>query len=600
MTGRSRRLLVPGLALCGVLAVALVRSGSLLGYSTWILDEERIVAIAVGFIDFDLNPRWFNYHPLPMYLLGAVYHGMYLVAHALGAVPSKAAFVSLLFSHDAVFYVPAKLLSSLAYTAGCAVLGLIAWRRTASRVAALLAFAAPLLLTDGIATAVQIRTDAFVFLFLALTVHFACDAARSLRNVLLAVTCCAAALACKIPALVLVPVLFLHLGLMAWRGALPWRHVVYGALLFPVALFCFMPYAFLDFAAYWPTIQQTTRWASGTLVRLNAPRHTGLVERWAYLVTVLHRNTGWVPLIGSVLYALHAAVRDRAALAPVLYVAAYTAAFSTSAIVADYWLRPVYPFLMLFPVLLAAEVAGIPRLRAWAATALARRMPSAAPEAALRHVLVLAVAVGYGFLLAGNVPDAVAAAVPRQETDTRVTAARWIGDHLPAGATVFLDGPLPHYLPRLYTSNPTVLLTVFGYAHDEVVRNKALMAGYAHYLAQAARTEKPFDLRLTFEDDRRGGTVTRASMRPGDYVVISSAFYGRFYRPDIVARHPREARAAQAFYAFLRAQEHVQTFTGDGPTIEVVRLTAPVEIGRPRRPASDRPPRPPGGPGGGG
>jgi hypothetical protein len=579
VTGRPRRWWVPGLVALGVVAVALVRSASLLGYSTWIVDEERIVAIAVGFIGFDLNPRWFNYHPLPMYLLGAVYHLMYLVGHALGLFPSRVAFASLLFSHDAVFYVPAKLLSSFVYTVGCAVLGLIAWRRTASRGAALLAFAAPLLLKDGINAAVQIRTDTFVFLFLAVTVYLACYAARTPRNALLAVAACAAAVASKIPAVVLVPVLFLQLGLMARRGDIRWRHVAWGALLFPVALFCFMPYAFLDFAHYWPTIQLTAQRASGELMRMDAPSRTALVEKWAFLGTSLHRNAGWLPLIGCVLYALYAAVRDRAALVPVLFVAAYATAFSTSAILANYWLRPVYPFLFLFPILLVAEVAALPRV--------AERWPRALARARPRCTLLGALALGYAVILGGNVPAAVEAMTPQPE-DTRLIAARWIEGHLPEGTTIFLDGPLLHYMPRLHTTDPATLLWVFSYGHSEVVKNDALMAAFRHYLAHAAGTEKPFDVRLTFENDANGGAVPRATMGVGDYVVISSAYYARFYRPDAVARHPRQTRAMQAFYAFLRTQEPVAHFAGNGPTIDVYRLRVPVQVGRPRGPGGGR------------
>jgi hypothetical protein len=131
-------------------------------------------------------------------------------------------------------------------------------------------------------------------------------------------------------------------------------------------------------------------------------------------------------------------------------------------------------------------------------------------------------------------------------------------------------------------------LWVFSYGHSEVVKNDALMAAFRHYLAHAAGTEKPFDVRLTFENDANGGAVPRATMGVGDYVVISSAYYARFYRPDAVARHPRQTRAMQAFYAFLRTQEPVAHFAGNGPTIDVYRLRVPVQVGRPRGPGGGR------------
>ena len=50
-----------------ILAVAAIRAWSIFNYSIWNVDEEQMVIHALGFLDYDFNPRWFGYHTLPMY-----------------------------------------------------------------------------------------------------------------------------------------------------------------------------------------------------------------------------------------------------------------------------------------------------------------------------------------------------------------------------------------------------------------------------------------------------------------------------------------------------------------------------------------------------
>lgn len=570
-------------ALLTVLAVAAVtwlRSASLRGYSNWTMDEQFIVPVAAGFLGFDLNPRWFVYHPLPMYLLGTVYLAMYGVARAMGWVADKPGFVSLLYGHDAVFYVPAKLLGSFAYTAGCAVLGRIVWRRARSWAGALLAFAAPLLLADGIASATSVRNDSFVFLFLALTVYFACFAEKRPASAYLAVLCCAAAFASKAPAVVLVPVLFLRLALDARSGAVAWRHVARAAALFPVAVFLFMPYAFLDFADYLPTFRIMAAYASGGVEKLGAQAHLGFGARWLNLFGVLHHAVGALPLAGTALYAGYALRVERGLLVPLLFPLAYLTAFSGSTYFAAYWLRPVYPFLFLFPVLLALDTAARPGVREWWARRAGRPLPGRAGA-----LLVGALALAYAGSLAPNLP-AAAAAVRRPAADTRVTASRWIAANLPAGARVVLEGFLPHYWPRVFSPDARVTLGVLGYGQPFVLRNRLLMAGYGVYFRRARAAERPFRVVPMVDNDALGYDMRRMRLLPGDYVVLTEGSYGRFDRPGAASRAPALVANARAFLALVRAQEPVRSFAGNGPTIQIYRMRRGLNAGLPAAPSA--------------
>lgn len=574
-TGARRRPGPAALAVAVLVVVTLVRAGSLLGYSDWIIDEERVVLTAVGFMGLDPNPRWYGYHPLPMYLLGGLYLAMYLGARALGLVATRAEFASLLFTHDGVFFVPAKLLYGFAYTLGCGVLARTVWRRTGSVAAGAVAFAAPLLIPDGARAAVQARNDTFVFLFLALVVHFTWGAERTLKSVLLAVASCAAAYASKAPAIVLAPVLFAVLAWDASRGRMPWRHVAWGALLFPVAVFCFMPYAFLDFASFRPSVERIAERASGDVFHIGKAVHAGARDKLAGLLGTLAGQTGVAAVAGSALYGLYAALRDRPALGAVLLVLAYGAAFATSATLDSYWLRPVYPFLMAFPVVLAARLAAEPRLTATAAR-LARRGEVTAGT--LRGGLLAALAAAYLAVGWGHLPALAAAALPQGE-DTRVTAARWMRENLPEDSVVVMDGGLGHYLPALFTPDRQVLLWEHGYASDQALMNRTLMAGLADYMARAGRTEKHFRVGRTLVQDPSGRLVQHVRLRAGDYVVLSSLWLSRFYRADAPPALREAMRPDRALYAFLRAQEPVRTFSGAGPTIEIVRMRRPLSVG---------------------
>jgi hypothetical protein len=569
--GPDRRVSAAALVLVGIVVVTALRSGALLGYSNWIIDEEHIVSIAAGFLGFDLDPRWFNYHPLPMYVLGAVYQGIYLAARAVGMVTSRVEFASLLYGDDAVFYVPAKLLGSFAYTAGCAVLAGIAWRRTRSRAGTLIVFVAPLFLADGIASATHVRNDSFVFLFLALTAYFACFADKRPTTAMLAVVCCAAAVASKVPAVVLVPVLFLRLALDARAGALRWRHLAWGAALFAAALFLFMPYAFLDFAAYRPALERLHARALEGGVQMGKVAYTGLAAKLGKLGGALVAQTGWVPVAATAGYALLALLRDRAAAYALLFPLAYLAAFATSATLDAYWLRPVYPFLFLFPVLLVLEGAGPLAERAGARLRL--------PAAALRGLGLALVAMIFLAALAPNLPRARAAAVPQPE-DTRGVASHWIRTHLPPGTRIVMVGWLGHYLPRVVGADPLATLWLYGYPYDHVFQNRLLMEGFRAYYRHASRTEPVYRLVPLADSIRRGFRLEGLPLRAGDYVVISSRIYARYERGPVTVRSPELAAKARAFYAYIRSQEPVRTFTGNGPTIQVYRMreSAPPEV----------------------
>jgi len=552
-----------------VVLITLVRSAEVFGYSTWIIDEERIVTTALGFLDFDLDPRWFNYHTLPMYILGAwfmVQYGIYLL---LGLVGSKTEFVALLYSNDAHVYISAKLCFSLVYGLGCLVLALIVLRRTGSRLGAVLCLLLPLLLVDGQAAGVQVRTDTFVFLFLALTVYFACFAEPRPRNAYLAMAACAAAFASKFPAIVLLPVLLTLLALHAWRGHYRWWHVVLAGALFPLFVVLFMPYMVLDWEAYRPTLERVASRASGSMLHVGKAYHFGLMDKLSHLLGVIRIQIGVPTIIGMVLCGLYGAWRDRRLLFAVLFVLAYVVAFSTSTTLDGYWMRPAYPFAIALTILGLLVALRDERVLRFLPQALVNESQSG--NRPWRGLLLASVGAVLCFSLWGGARG-VANGFRDKPEDTRVIASAWIAEHLPAGASVVLEGFLPHYLPHVFSHNPKTELGGQNYLMAPVTGNQQLMNAFYFYMQQAAGSAKRFNVRLMSENMRTGYDPRAVAFRAGEYVVISSAIYRRFDQPNLQRQSPQLAHNAQVFYRFVRSQQPVKIFEGRGPTIEIYRM----------------------------
>ena len=56
---------------------------------------------------------------------------------------------------------------------------------------------------------------------------------------------------------------------------------------------------------------------------------------------------------------------------------------------------------------------------------------------------------------------------------------------------------------------------------------------------------------------------------PIDNLIISSFTYDRFYQKYTAEKYPVITQLAQDYYALIRRQKHIMTFTGKGPTIEI-------------------------------
>ncbi len=546
--------------------VAVLRAGSALNYSTWAMDEHFVVPYAVGFLDGDLNPRWFGYHTLPMYITGGLYAVLYTFYELAGLVQSKVAFASLLFQDDAVFYVSARLLVSLLHTLGAFVLGLILYRHYRSTLGAVIVFATAVLLPDSVMAANKIRVDSYVFFFLCLLILFSCYSAKTLRNFLFSLLACAGAIASKAPALVVFPILLAALALDAYRGRYPKSYLVYALLGVPLLTLLFMPYAVLDFDSYRPALEQFTSRAGGSFKeKIGLAYYQDTLGKLGNIYRLIEQQAGTLSALGAALAGLYALLRrNRPLFFSLLFTLAYTAAFSTSASINQYWLRPVYPLYVFLTVAFVVELSRHGWLRA-----LGQRLSVGGnPERLGTYALLEPLAIYYAFIAHPGVSDYYTRLTDNRE-DTRGLAGRWIREQIPEKSIFVMDTFLPHYLPRVFSPSPKVTLSSFDYPRAQ--SNQLLVDGFNHYFDRHKMEEKKY--RVLYLNTRNYDFDTRKFGLPRNgHVVISSSVYDRYYTAISQQNEPDLTRRAQRFYDAVKRLEEVQTFSGRGPDIGIYRI----------------------------
>ena len=563
-----RRFLLIATAL---LVISVLRAGSALHYTTWHMDEHFIVPFAVGFLDYDLDPHWFVYHTLPMYIIAGMYAVLYFFYELAGLVHSKAEFASLLFEHDAIFYISARLLVSLVHTLGVFVLATIVQRYHRSTLGALLVFGVGILIPDSALASNDIRVDGFVFLFLCLLILFSCYGAKTRRNFVFSLIACAAAIASKLPALVLFPVLLLALVIDVRHGHYTKLHIAYAVVGVPLLTVVFMPYAVLDFETYkeqvlHPVFKQAT---GASLQKIIKTYHQGTWSKLDSLYNLITKQVGVGTVVGVALAGISAlARRDWRLLLVLLYTLAYTTAFATSSYVESYWLRPVYPLYLFLMVTFVVDFSRNERYAAlfrnlyqhFRIAGRAIRLGTAAP--------LLILAVYFAFLARPGVLT-YAKDLMDTRTDTRALASLWIQENLPKDSIVILDNYISSYLPKVFSPDPRTTFRSFGYPHAG--SNELLVDGFNHFFRNQIKTAKWFH--VTYLDARKWNFDLQTIKIPsGAYIVISSSNYSRYYLQAARQNDPVLTRRARKYYDTIRHFERIHVLTGKGPKIEIYRV----------------------------
>lgn len=544
---------------------------SIYGYSTWVVDEQVLVVRALGFLDFDLNPRWFGYHTLPMYLLSAMYAVIYGVYRVLGLVDSKLEFASLLFSKEAVFFISGRLLFCFAYLLGSAVIARIFFINYRTKVGSILLFIMLLFLPDAHAAMNIIRVDTFVFLFLTLSIYFSCFHQKSFASFVLSIVFCGAAIASKIPAIVFAPILFVSVVWDVKKRIYPKKYLLIFPAILLLSVFCFMPYAFITYKEFLLSVIKVT--SIGTTVHFGKAHQFGLAGKVLNLFATLKTDLGIVGLVGACVYGAMTVVRRKQTIFPILYAGGYSGLFLASAYVDEYWLRPVYPLLLLFAFSLIYEI-DFPILASRVGNKLFKREFDFAKNGFVGTLVLSLLFAGIFFVHNAAVFSSFYNVFSERREDTRVTSAKWIRSQLPPESIIYLHGDITYYLPRLFSADPKITLygTFLNYMYA-VSKNLFLSnAFYSYFQEEIAHGNHP-SFSISNAGQLRIDQTKR--LKKNGYVVMSSYSYQRYFKEDIehlpesVKPHLLSEKKA---IEFVRNQTQIAVFEGRGPRIEIYQI----------------------------
>jgi hypothetical protein len=382
-------------------------------------DEDAVMIPAVRVVQGDLNPHWFQYPSAYMYALAPLYAAYYVEQRVRGGIESRSDLLDLYFRFPDSFHLLDRWLAA---TLGVlTVLALYAAARllvteTAALLSAFFLAVAPLHVRDSHFGVADVpATCMIVAAFWAIARW---SASPSSARLVCAGALCGLAASTKYNAAIVILPAVLALLMRARDERLPASAIVRsGTLLCGSAIAAFIagtPYALLDVREFVNGVGAVGQHLAG-----GHGRDLGL--GWIHHLRVTLVEGLGLPLLvaalGGMLWMFRAAPRT-AALVFSFPLAYYAAAGSTRTVFFRYMI-PVLPFLALGAAWAVdrAAAAWSPRVRpAWF-------------SAAVAAVLVVVPAI-----------DVVQMNLRLQRTDSRVLAADWMRDHVPAGLTVYQSG----------------------------------------------------------------------------------------------------------------------------------------------------------------
>jgi len=407
-----------------------------------------------------LNPHFAAYGHLPFYATGLFGHFLSFIGHTFsGAIGSLAPLMQADASATGIIQ-SGRVLSALADTGVLLFLyliGRLAFGRPVGLLAALL----------GCFTVLDLEfshfanVDTFLTFFVAGALYFCVRIVRHgrLRDYLWAGAWIGFAIACKVSAAPLVvPLIIAHAYRGAerwsdgkaveattptwWPSAAPWPRrplpanplLLLAALLATViAVFVTQPYAFIDFAKWWPDVYFQLQLAQGTLEQAFTRKFSGLPSYYYPLQQLVGWTMG-LPLgltaVAGTLVAIVRQVRRRHSSELVLL--SWAVVFFASA--GGQYMKFLRYMLPLAPVLTLFAAALLVALWRWARAPRTEGRPQLQISriyAPLLVVLVVGLTVCYG----------LAHETVYTAENTRLAATRWMAAHIPAGSTITDEGP---------------------------------------------------------------------------------------------------------------------------------------------------------------
>lgn len=429
------------LVAAGVLAVAALQAHSVWAYRGDRVDESELVHFAVGFLGRDLDPGWYGYGSLGMYVLFAVYALLAVPALLFGPFGSLSEYAQLLFSGGYFFGVGRFVFAVLG------VLTVVLYADIARR-----HLRAPALLVgayvvvavtsvDAIVYANYIRTDRLVSFFVALTL-WAAVRSRDHRWLWVTGAAVAGAIAAKMSALPLAAFVLVLAGYRWRRGHATVEQAALAMLTFVFALMVFQP-----FVSYPERISGLLLRGSASPFRWGAATYGSMVERMGALGRLLgtYVALALLPLLG-LLAARGQRWRhvQRVLLPALLLLALLFLPYLRSPELRSYWFLPVYDLVRFL------ALAGATVVWTWAAGRDRPPLPRAvagrpAIKAGVAAVVVLALAAPGLNLYSLRIRAIVAT-----EASNAQLAQAWLEDEVLGRERILLDREFSYHLPKVY------------------------------------------------------------------------------------------------------------------------------------------------------
>ena len=497
-------------------------------------DEEAVVSVSLRFLTQDLNPRFFDWPPLFMYVVTGALISMFELGLWLGWYRGEQDFFEVIFTNTAPVFLTARIVSAATGVASVWLLYRVGRRLFDERVALLAALflsLAFLHVRDSHFGVTDIPATCMVLVSFLLTVRFF-NSGFSRDLIGAAFTAGLAASTKYNGAMVALPLLLVVLSprdaSQTWMHRLSRCALVIGLMALAFALAA--PFALIEHEAFIKALR-------GVAQHLSSGHGVNVGRGWSvHLASSLHYGLGW-PLLGAGITGLVwvLVARPRHGLILLSFPLAYYLVIGSGYTVFARYILPVVPFLCL--------------AAAFAVNQLAFRV------AHLLRRPTLATAVAYGLAVVILGPSAVSVVrfnLLLARTDSRVLVERWVMKRFPHGATIGEVGRLSghlHFLPEGLgmpsryeqaamaeaTAEPDILViprSIFDSTTDFGRHTTALMSRYVkaysvethEYLATGVIYDRQDEFYLPL-------TGFQAIRRPGPNLDV-------YVRPDLAARRP--------------------------------------------------------------
>ncbi|MBE3143120.1 MAG: glycosyltransferase family 39 protein [Planctomycetes bacterium] len=545
-------------------------------------DEAVLVNHAMAFGTGDLNPHYFIWPSLFMYLLFGIYGFTYALGRVFGWFSGTADFVRLFFSDVRPFYLPGRYISALSGTATVIVVFRMA-RRAHSIAAGLIAALFLSFAVQHVAFSHILKTHVLAGLFVALSVDQAIRILKdnSIKRYMLAGAF--AGISASIVyhgGFVLISLLVAHVCVTGQGGWAKLRGVFSKRLLLACIScgFCFIagtPFSVLDFGTFWKELRSIGigRYLGGIWERGILYPFESLIQGMGILLGAL--------AIAGILYALVSRKKEYLIIAS----------------------QPLFLglFLMLFRVKEPHHMLiAYPCLCVLGAVTLVDGYKWIKQKAGLREWALGATALA---IMVVPIKSSIKASINLSLPDTRIIGKRWIEENIPRGAMILTDSG-KYYIgsvaPPLQMSKGTLQRLI---ARGEKVTEEEIgkfegsrLVGYkgeAEYFKMQLDSMKESDdgyniilLIRGLPDQSNYPLTLEEYIRQGvEYVIISSGAYGLYEIGGEQDRlHAETARNYREFYQSLEQKaDALKAFHPDshsrGPTIKIFKLKAMVGDG---------------------